>query len=227
MERFGSILALLSGGETSGHVHALAVGLARADRAALTFVDVIDTDRPEPSDAGIAMRRAWLAEVAAEAELAGVPASEAVVRGDPAVEVIRMVLREGHDLVLMPADDTHDTASRLLAECPCPVWLVAGERPASVIAITPAAGGEDAARVAAMSKMVSAHLRVDVVELIEGAMPPLSCGGVLVAIRPTWNAGSKESVLALKPEGFVSPVTLDAAPQGNTARGATRNAGKG
>lgn len=225
MERFGSILAVLRDGDMPGHVHALASLLARANRAALHFVDVIDAATATEDE--VAARRARLAEAVATAELAGVPASEAVVRGDPAVEVIRMVLREGHDLLLIPAEGSDGTAARLLAECPCPVWLVADARPGTVIALLPPGGGEDGRRVAAMARNLASHLGAEVIEATEGAMPVVAASDLIVGIMPVRQGRPGRCVLALKPEGFVSPVTLEAAPMDSKARGETPHAGKG
>jgi hypothetical protein len=47
--------------------------------------------------------------------------SEAVLHGDTAAEVIRMVLREGHDLVITGPGTTAET---LIRDCPCPVLVV-------------------------------------------------------------------------------------------------------
>lgn len=234
MERFGSILAVLSDGVMPAHVHALSVALARADRAALTFVDVIDSDAASPADAETAARRARLAEAVAAAELAGIAASEAVVRGQTAVEVIRMVLREGHDLVLYAADGPGGTAARLLADCPSPVWLVADARPEAVIAVLPTGADGDGERVAAMARALSVHLGLEVTRVAaSGAVAALRDGHAAVVVLVGRDAGlvGDGSVLAIKPEGFVSPVTLEAVPQDGpqdgTARRATGRAAKG
>lgn len=63
--------------------------------------------------------------------------TRAVRRGKPDVEIIREVLRGGHDLVIKTAELTGasalfgDTAIGLFRKCPCPVWAVepgAGDR---------------------------------------------------------------------------------------------------
>jgi hypothetical protein len=224
MGGFGSILAVLSGGVMPGHVQALALSLARADQAALTFVDVLDDVAPDLPEADIAARRARLAAAVESASRSGIAASEAVVRGSPAVEVIRMVLREGHDLVLIAAGDADETARRLLADCPCPVWLVAEGRPDAVIALLPEGSSADGAQVLALAERLSTLLGVEVVRAGDAAALPDHGSAVLVAIGAGRAAGS---VVALKPEGFTSPVTLEAAPQDGTAGRATGRAGKG
>ena len=226
MERIGSILVVLSGGVMPGHAHARALAVARTDRAALTFVDVIDSDGAAPADAEIAVRRAHLAEAVAGAERAGLSATEAVVRGQPAVEVIRMVLREGHDLVAIAAGGADDTAARLVADCPCPVWLIAEARPEAVIAVVPPGAGEDGARVTGMARALAAQLGVEAREVTEAGMAGQAGAVVVLSGRDAAGAGAG-SALVLKPAGFVSPVTLEAAPQEGTARRATGSAGKG
>lgn len=119
MAEFGSILAVQDAGATEDVVAAEAVRLARANRAALTVVDVIEGEDAANDD--VAARRARLAEAAQAARSSGIEASEAVLHGDAAVEVIRMVLREGHDLVVAGPGST---AERLIRDCPCPVLVV-------------------------------------------------------------------------------------------------------
>lgn len=224
MERFGSILAVLSGGVMPGHVQALALSLARADQAALTFVDVIDDAAADLPEAEVAARRARLAQAVESAGRSGVAPSEAVVRGTPAIEVIRMVLREGHDLVLIAAGGADGTAGHLLADCPCPVWLVAADRPDAVFAVEPQGDAAGKAQVVALAQRLAAHLEVGVSLVADPGDLPDRAGAVLVAMGAPQAAGS---VVALKPEGFVSPVTLEAAPQDETTARATGRAGKG
>lgn len=233
MERFGSILAVLRDGATPAGLHDLAfdlaIDLAVAHRAALNFVDVIAPEGAAAADVGIAGRRARLAEAVAAAEARGLTTTEAVVRGDPAVEVIRMVLREGHDLVLIAAGGPDDTAARLLADCPSPVWVVGAGRPDAVLAILPAqAAAGDLARLEAAARTVAAHLGLAVARISPGDVPAMSVGTALAVTtgRAADLAGAR-SVFLVKPEGFVSPVTLETAPQLKTARRANGSAGKG
>ncbi|RMA41184.1 universal stress protein [Rhodophyticola porphyridii] len=148
MQRFRSILAVLT--EDSLHEVALAraVHLAKLNGAALTLVDVIDA---APGELGrllsalqgrrgteieedvIAYHRDRLTRLADTARAEGVEVTEAVLQGSAFVEVIRMVLREGHDIVIKGATaaahgkgvlkgpDMH-----LLRKCPCPVWMLKG-----------------------------------------------------------------------------------------------------
>jgi nucleotide-binding universal stress UspA family protein len=119
MAEFGSILAVQDAGPSHDAVAAEAVRLARANAAVLTVVDVIEGDDVALED--IASRRARLAEAAQVARRAGIDASEAVLHGETAIEVIRMVLREGHDLVVVGPGPA---AEGLIRDCPCPVLVV-------------------------------------------------------------------------------------------------------
>jgi universal stress protein E len=150
MNRFRSILALLTEDSLEDVAFERAVGLARATGAALTLVDVVTPVSGEVSDdlaripttnsAGataeaaenvLGYHRARIAGFAVRARDAGVEVSEAVLQGNPVFEVIRMVLREGHDLVVKGAAvarDGNDTLNgfdmQILRQCPCPVWML-------------------------------------------------------------------------------------------------------
>jgi nucleotide-binding universal stress UspA family protein len=69
--------------------------------------------------------------VAASLRDGGVAAASAMVTGTRFLEVIRRVLRDRHDLVVMTADGEGledrllgSTARRLMRKCPCPVWAI-------------------------------------------------------------------------------------------------------
>ena len=54
--------------------------------------------------------------------------------GDPALTIIRHVLTNQHDLVVVTTDEDredHATIRRLLRKCPCPVWVVRPTRAAT------------------------------------------------------------------------------------------------
>lgn len=122
MTSFGSILAVPGSAGAVDAVAARAMSLARTDRAALTFVDVIAGGEDAADEVG--RRRARLEALAEAARRGGIDATEAVLHGAAAVEVIRMVLREGHDLVVAgPGPGTEG----LVRDCPCPVLVVKPE----------------------------------------------------------------------------------------------------
>lgn len=72
-----------------------------------------------------------LTELVAEAREAGVDAHEVRVTGTPWMELIRQVIDEKHDLVLVGSHRQHalgrlllgSTGRRLVRKCPCPVWV--------------------------------------------------------------------------------------------------------
>ncbi|MGP1356479.1 universal stress protein [Roseicyclus sp.] len=171
MERFRSILAVLSEESLHAVAFARAVELARANGAALTLVDVIDSAPGElgrllsvvPGARGgeieediLAYHRDRLAGYAAQARASGIEVSEAVLRGVPFVEVVRMVLREGHDIVVKGATEGGRGGGvlkgfdmHLLRKCPCPVWMLTGEghgRFGRILATVDPTDPEDAAR---------------------------------------------------------------------------------
>ena len=110
MQQFRSVLAVLSEDSLAEVAFERALHLAQANEAALTLVDVVDSNPgelarmltaltgsrgTEIAEDVLAYHRGRLAEFGARARDAGVEVSEAVLQGVPFVEVIRMVLREG------------------------------------------------------------------------------------------------------------------------------------
>lgn len=73
-----------------------------------------------------------LTELAAPARAAGRTVHTTVLVGTPFVELIRLVQRDGHDLVVAGTRGLSavrrilvgSTAERLVRKCPCPVWIV-------------------------------------------------------------------------------------------------------
>jgi nucleotide-binding universal stress UspA family protein len=148
MERFKSILAVVTEDSLFEAAFAHALDLARENDAALTLVDVIHAapgelgralaalsgERgPAIEDDVIAYHRSRLAALADRARAAKVDVSEAVLQGSGFVEIIRMVLREGHDIVIKGATVSETCGGKieggdmhLLRKCPCPVWMLTG-----------------------------------------------------------------------------------------------------
>ncbi len=148
MQRFKSILAVLTEDSLSEVALERALHLAKMNDAALTLVDIIDAAPGELGrlmeaisgrrgsaieDDVIAYHRDRLAQLTERARKDGVEVTEAVLQGSPFVEVIRMVLREGHDIVIKGASTAangHGTLKgfdmHLLRKCPCPVWMLMG-----------------------------------------------------------------------------------------------------
>jgi nucleotide-binding universal stress UspA family protein len=73
-----------------------------------------------------------LDQIVSSIQQAGVQASSKVLYGTPFLEIIREVLRNGHDLVMIAAEGRGSlremlfgsTTMRLMRQCPCPVWVI-------------------------------------------------------------------------------------------------------
>lgn len=148
MNGFKSILAVLTEDSLAEVAFDRALSLARENNAALTLVDVVDCAPgelvriltavsggrgTEVAEDVLAYHRGRLSGFAARARDGGVEVSEALLQGVPFIEVIRMVLREGHDIVVKGASAAPDGRGtlkgfdmHLLRKCPCPVWLLKG-----------------------------------------------------------------------------------------------------
>jgi len=142
MQRFKKILCVMEHGEASKPALERAVALAENNQAELMVVDVIPRLQagigmpdggPAYRDYQAAMvseHEARIAELV-EPYLQRLDIQHEVLPGTSFLEVIRAVLRNGHDLVIkcpespswldrfFSGDDMH-----LLRKCPCPVWLV-------------------------------------------------------------------------------------------------------
>ena len=98
--------------------------LAEKTSAELTFLSVLHSD-PTVATEGA------LSSLVESARQAGLKARSLVARGNPADEILRQTARGGHDLVVIggPAATgltyrlAGSTATRLLHDCPCPLWL--------------------------------------------------------------------------------------------------------
>jgi len=142
MQRFKKILCVMEHGEASKPALERAVALAESNQAELMVVDVIPRlpagigmpdGSPVSRDYQAALVSEHEARIAALVEpyLQRLDIQHKVLLGTSFLEVIRAVLRDGHDLVIkcpespgwldrfFSGDDMH-----LLRKCPCPVWLV-------------------------------------------------------------------------------------------------------
>lgn len=143
MERFKSILIAASPGHLEPATLRAAVELTEANRARLTVLDIIV---PLPSwrkkmnvdgriidiEGGILRDRQELLVRMVE-DAGGTPDTEvAAIVGEPFIEVIRKVLKDNHDLVMVgePAVENSDSPTlssavmHLVRKCPVPVWVM-------------------------------------------------------------------------------------------------------
>lgn len=142
MNQFKHILYVSEPAVAQETAFARAVSLAVKNQAELTVIDVmpppfISVDLSPEAPSGAELKANLVAERYNALQSLTEPYSQdnqitlTVVEGKCFLEVIRTVLRDGHDLVIKPAenpdfmerlfgsDDMH-----LLRKCPCPVWLI-------------------------------------------------------------------------------------------------------
>lgn len=162
MQRFKNILLVCDEESLHESLIGRAIWLAKTNAARITLVDVIEAtpgelaslygalpedsaaDESGSSDTGpsgsgydieqevLAFHRARLAQIGGPIKSEGIETSEVVLQGIPFIEIIRRVLRHGHDLVMkgvteesggkglfFAGDDLH-----ILRKCPCPVWMM-------------------------------------------------------------------------------------------------------
>ncbi len=142
MNRFKNILAIHNQAHGAGATLRRAAALARRNGARLTVADItqglgffgaVPGLQPELVASRIAMERGryltrWIASIRHQ----GVDVRYVPVNGTPVRAIIRAVLREEHDLVIVKAEDEGtlkkmlfgSTAMHLIRECPCPVWVM-------------------------------------------------------------------------------------------------------
>lgn len=158
MHRFRNILVVIDGERPPLGVLARATRLAKQNEASIKLITVVE-DFPwytrlvlptAETLQGLAVRDRTeaLERLAGQLGRDGVTASQVVLRGRRHMEIIREVLRGGHDLLMKEAEPNErvlfgSTDMQLLRTCPCPAWLVKpdqGERPYSKIlaAVDPA-----------------------------------------------------------------------------------------
>jgi nucleotide-binding universal stress UspA family protein len=144
MKRFKNILLVSDFDAKQQEAVDRAVSLARQNEARLTVFSVV---KGLPADARMAItvmpaqellalvmedRQAKAAALVATIAQEGVDARSRVVTGTPFLEIIRQVLRERHDLVILAAEEKGglkerlfgSTSMHLMRKCPCPVWVV-------------------------------------------------------------------------------------------------------
>jgi nucleotide-binding universal stress UspA family protein len=144
MKRFRDIL-LLADSKTEGErTLKRAVSLAKSNQARLTVVDVV---KKMPGDMQRLFRSKHLADIQdliiqdrlkqlkhliTPIKDEGVQVTAKVLQGRPVIEIVREVLRNKHDLVIIAAEGKKGLKGmlfgtitlRLMRKCPCPVWAI-------------------------------------------------------------------------------------------------------
>ena len=145
MRRFESILLYANRGSSSCASLHWALALAAENQALLHVVDVLPGAKEgrvsarsvlQSRRSEVAARLRALGRLVEPGWRRGVAVQVEVLVGRPFVEIIRAVLRHGHDLVVLNAeaqegrrgDPQRRTGVHLLRDCPCPVWVVKGDR---------------------------------------------------------------------------------------------------
>jgi len=144
MKRFKKILFLSNPKVKQNAAIRRAVSLAKQNDARVTVLSVLKSSAytlhiPVPDDELDSPQSQLVHEHQVEAKKVadgfsreGIDVQAKTVVGVAFIEVIREVLREQHDLVILAADSKHGLISRLfgsismhlMRKCPCPVWVV-------------------------------------------------------------------------------------------------------
>jgi universal stress protein E len=169
VKRFQNILLFLKL-EASKALLRRAAHLAQTNQAQLTIVDVIEelprdmrmlmvaVTPMELQELVIQERLKYLEPIVATLGREGVQAGVTILTGTPFLAIIRQVLRQKHDLVIMAADGRSrlkgqlfgTTSLHLMRKCPCPVWVMKPtwrERFHRILAAVDPAGGEEEANL--------------------------------------------------------------------------------
>jgi nucleotide-binding universal stress UspA family protein len=147
MKRFKNILVVVTPDGDSEALLSRAADLARRNEARLTLFGVVDSERAERRvvmhDGEVFDVRSFLVDARREdlegaasalSSSAGVPIDAYVASGVDFVEVIKKVLRDDHDLVMVGSVPMarirgvagSSLAMHLLRKCPVPVWVDSG-----------------------------------------------------------------------------------------------------
>lgn len=141
MQNFKNILLVMNPEADDAMSLEKAVHLIRKSGGKLTLISVLyepsglsssDSDVQAQRTSAMAKRKKWLQGLLINH--ADLEVTIEVVEGAHFIEIIRQVLRETHDLVIITAEDKKGirkrlfgtTTMHLMRKCPCPVWVVKG-----------------------------------------------------------------------------------------------------
>ena len=148
MKRFKNILLICDFDVKQQMAVERAISLARQNEAVLTVFTVIRELPEDARMASISMSQQMffkqvfddyneqLETLSTEIRQQGIEVKSKIVTGTPFLEIIRQVLREKHDLVILAAEGKKglkerlfgSTSMHLMRKCPCPVWVVKSEK---------------------------------------------------------------------------------------------------
>lgn len=168
MKRFGNVLAIYGLQVGSEETLLCAQDLAKRNGARLTVAEAVERLPGDvagyflpwsATDAANRSRlidecRSRLDRVVASLREGGLDVRSMILVGKPIMEIVRAVLRDCYDLVLIPSElplglrraDFGGNATQLLRKCPCPVWAVrqgSGRRLKHIVAAVDPAPRED------------------------------------------------------------------------------------
>ncbi len=147
MKRFRKILLVCDRESEHDELLNRAISLAKSNRAQVTLIDPVESQPGEVSAVFAALagdrgqevehelldfHRARLSAIAASITAQGIETRILAPQGIAFMEIIREVLRGGHDLVMKGASGSRagwpglfgSTDLHLLRKCPCPVWIM-------------------------------------------------------------------------------------------------------
>lgn len=148
MKRFKNILFIHDPASPDEGALRRATSLAKRNQARLTLFSVLSEVPPSAHlvvpDRSLSQLQAALSEErseildqqASDITADGVEVATRVVTGTAFLEIIRQVLREQHDLVILTAEGKGgikermfgSTSMHLMRKCPCPVWVIKPKR---------------------------------------------------------------------------------------------------
>lgn len=141
MKRFKNILVVPATASADDRALERAVRLAQNNAARLTVA--LCVEEATEGEWGVELQRGIVAgsqqrldQIVEPARDQGLLIETRVLVGRPFLELIKQVLRDGHDLVMKTAQGTSraklllfgSTDMHLMRKCPCPVWMIGSER---------------------------------------------------------------------------------------------------
>lgn len=144
MKRFENILLVFDPERNDDATVSLAISLAGRNHSGLTLISVVEDLPPEAGtwnavhsieglrERVIKDRRDQLQALIESIRAAGIKTRALVLPGTPFLEIIRQVLRDQHDLVMVTAEGADglkeqlfgSTTMHLMRKCPCPIWAI-------------------------------------------------------------------------------------------------------
>ena len=211
MHRFRNILVAIDGDQSSRGVLAHAARLAKQHGASIKLIAVVD-DLPWYTRLTLATakelqgllvrdRAEALQRLAEPLGQDGVATSTGVLRGRRHIEMIREVLRGGHDLLMKEAEPNENvlfgsTDMQLIRTCPCPAWFVKpdhGDRPFSqiVASVDPAPPADETDLLHIKEDLAPKDAALDA-KILELAGSLASSYGAELHVLHAWSAAGEE-----------------------------------